>query len=54
MILFFTGTHKADILYEDGVYYVNPGSLSTPREKGPSYAVIDITENGVMPIIKYL
>ncbi len=53
-IVLYGHTHKADILYEDGVYYVNPGSLSSPREGGPSYAVIDITENGIMPIIKYI
>ena len=53
-IVLYGHTHKADILYEDGIYYVNPGSLSTPREKGPSYAVIDITEKGIMPLIKYV
>lgn len=53
-IVLYGHTHKADILYEDGIYYVNPGSLGSPRENGPSYAVIDITEGGIMPIIKYI
>ena len=44
-------THTAVTLYEDGVYLVNPGSCSSPRDGAPSYAVIDITDKGIMPII---
>lgn len=50
-IALFGHTHISKILYEDGVYLVNPGSCSSPREGRASYAVIDITENGIMPII---
>ena len=40
------------ILYEDGRYYVNPGSLSKARDGSRnSYAVIDIEENGILPNI---
>ncbi len=53
-IVLYGHTHIAKTVYENGVYIVNPGSCSNPREGKPSYAVIDITENGVMPIIKYL
>ena len=53
-IVLYGHTHIAKILYEDGIYLVNPGSCSNPREAGPSYAVIDITEKGIMPIIKYI
>ena len=50
-IALYGHTHISKILYEDGVYLVNPGSCSSPREGRPSYAVIDIEKNGVMPII---
>lgn len=50
-IVLYGHTHVAKILYEDGVYIVNPGSCSSPREGKPSYAVIDITDKGIMPII---
>ena len=50
-IVLYGHTHIAKILYEDGIYIVNPGSFSSPREGRASYAVIDITEQGIMPII---
>lgn len=50
-IVLYGHTHISKIVYEDGVYLVNPGSCSRAREGRPSYAVIDITENGIMPII---
>ena len=50
-IALFGHTHTSQILYEDGIYLVNPGSCSQPRESRKSYAVIDIEENGIMPII---
>lgn len=49
-IVLYGHTHISKILYENGVYYVNPGSCSCPREGGPTYAVIDITPKGIMPI----
>ncbi|MBQ6825313.1 MAG: metallophosphoesterase [Clostridia bacterium] len=51
-IILYGHTHIPQILYEDGIYIVNPGSCSRSREGGNSYAVIDITEQGIMPIIK--
>lgn len=50
-IALYGHTHIAKILYEDGVYIVNPGSAAASREGSNSYAVIDITDNGIMPII---
>ena len=44
-------THISRISYEDGLYIVNPGSVSRSRNGPNSYAVIDITEKGIMPII---
>ena len=50
-IALYGHTHIADTVYEDGVYLVNPGSVSHPRSGSPSYAVIDIEKGGIMPII---
>ena len=50
-IVLYGHTHVSEILYEDGLYIVNPGSCSSPREGRASYAVIDITDSGIMPII---
>jgi putative phosphoesterase len=50
-IVLYGHTHIAKILYEEGIYIVNPGSCSKAREGRPSYAVIDITRQGIMPII---
>lgn len=53
-IALFGHTHISHTSYENGIYVVNPGSCSAPRQGGPSYAVIDIEKNGIMPIIKYI
>lgn len=50
-IALYGHTHISQILYEDGLYIVNPGSCASPREGRASYAVIDITDSGIMPII---
>lgn len=50
-IALFGHTHIPVTVYEEGVWLVNPGSVSAPREGRPTYAVIDIEQNGIMPII---
>ena len=50
-LVLYGHTHISKIDYEEGIYFVNPGSLSSGREGGTSYAVIDIEPNGIMPII---
>lgn len=50
-IALFGHTHIPHISYEEGVYIVNPGSCSASRQGPNTYAVIDIEENGIMPII---
>lgn len=47
-------THVARVHYEDGVYLMNPGSVSRPREGGPSYGIVDITPAGIVPHIVQL
>ena len=51
-IALYGHTHVSHTSYEDGMYIVNPGSVSRPRDgSNASYAVIDIEENGIIPII---
>ena len=50
-IALYGHTHTPQILYSEGIYIVNPGSCSRPRNSKPSYAVIDIEPTGIMPII---
>lgn len=53
-IVLFGHTHEAETFYEDGIYYMNPGSVAQPRGGEPSYGVIDITEAGVVTSIVIL
>ncbi len=50
----FGHTHCSLSAYDDGLYIVNPGSLSFPRDSYASYAIIDIVDKGIMPNIKNL
>ena len=50
-IALYGHTHVSNIVYEDGIYLVNPGSCAQGRDFYQSYAVIDIEPNGIMPII---
>jgi putative phosphoesterase len=43
----FGHTHVPLSVYQDGVYLLNPGSISLPRTGQPTYAVIDITQAGI-------
>lgn len=48
-IVLFGHTHQRICEYENGVYYINPGSLGEPRDgRAPSYAVIDIIPAGIL------
>lgn len=51
-IALYGHTHISKIDYIDGVYIINSGSLSLPRNGEASYAVIDITKGGILPAIK--
>ena len=50
-IILFGHTHTAITEYENGRYFVNPGSLSHGNLGYRSYAAIDIEDKGIMPII---
>ena len=47
-IALYGHTHIRSCEYVDGIYLLNPGSASQPRDYGrPCYAFIDITDKGV-------
>ncbi len=51
-IVLYGHTHVAKTEYANGVHFVNPGSLYSAREGSTGYAVIDIEESGIIPILK--
>lgn len=52
-IILYGHTHKRLIKNEDNLYIMNPGSLSCPRNYGPSYGVLKIDGDVIMEIIEY-
>ncbi len=45
----FGHTHCRLCTYEDGIYILNPGSCSCPRDfSQPSYGFMDITDSGII------
>ncbi len=54
-ILVYGHTHCRSLRQENGVWFVNPGSVAIPRDgKAPSYAIIDITAKGIDVSLKDL
>ena len=49
-VVLYGHTHCSNITYHNGVYYVNPGSPSCPRDGCASFAYIDISPAGIMPV----
>lgn len=48
-VVLFGHSHARYQKYEDGIYYLNPGSASCPRDGNkPSYGFIDITDKGII------
>lgn len=48
-IMLYGHTHVRYNSYEDGIYIMNPGSASCPRDGNkPSYGLIDIIDSGVV------
>lgn len=48
VVALYGHTHVAYTDYEDGLYVMNPGSVSSPNQGPPSYGVIDITPAGIV------
>ena len=54
-IILYGHTHKRLTKIENGLYIMNPGSLSRPRIGGPSYGIINVDNNQIdMNIIEYV
>jgi putative phosphoesterase len=47
-IALYGHTHVAYKGYEDGLYVMNPGSVTSPKNGPPSYGMIDITPAGIV------
>ena len=47
-IVMFGHTHVPMINYSDGIWVINPGSLSLPRQNGriPTYIIMELDEKG--------
>lgn len=50
-IVLYGHTHIAKTEYANRVYFVNPGSLCSGRCGYTSYAIVDLTDKGIMPSI---
>ena len=54
-IALYGHTHVSHCAYVDGVYILNPGSTSCPRDgKPPSFGVVDVSSAGVMTNVVFL
>lgn len=48
-IALYGHSHERFYSFEDGLYIMNPGSISCPRDSNkPSYGLIDISKAGIM------
>ncbi|APM40759.1 metallophosphoesterase [Clostridium kluyveri] len=51
-IVLFGHTHISQIVYEEGIWFINPGSPSVPRDGFNSVVTIDMQKGIVSPDIK--
>lgn len=47
-------THIAANGYEQGILFLNPGSISQPRHAKPTYALVEIGDGNVKAVLKSL
>lgn len=50
-IVLYGHTHIAKIDFLEGIWYINPGSASLPRDGARSYAIISIEKESIEPKI---
>ena len=43
--------HAASCTYLDGVYFLNPGSPTSPRAGRAGYAYLDLVPAGIVPVL---
>jgi putative phosphoesterase len=48
-IVLYGHTHIGQIDFEEGIWYINPGSVSEPRDGARSFAIINISEECIEP-----
>lgn len=53
-IVLYGHSHIADINYKEGIWFVNPGSVSASRLGPNSYAIINIKDDIIEPSIEVL
>ncbi|MCY6484412.1 metallophosphoesterase [Clostridium aestuarii] len=53
-IVLFGHTHVSQIVFQDGVWFINPGSAALPRDAHRSFATIKIEDGQIRPSIKLL
>ena len=53
-LVLFGHTHTPVIDYINGLHIVNPGSLGSPRSGDPTYAIIDISAQGILPNLLHI
>ncbi|WP_251862041.1 metallophosphoesterase [Clostridium sp. Marseille-Q2269] len=51
-IVLFGHTHVSQIEYIDGIWFINPGSPSLPRNGVKSVAIIGLEGDKIVPVIK--
>lgn len=44
-IVLFGHTHQSQVLYEQGIWFVNPGSAALPRDACKSIAILEVGNN---------
>lgn len=49
-MLFYGHTHVAETIFEGEAIILNPGSISLPRDGAPSYAILEIDDDGKFSI----
>lgn len=50
-LVLYGHTHVSKVDYEEGIFFVNPGSPSMPRDNFKSIAKINITKEHIIPTI---
>jgi putative phosphoesterase len=45
-IILYGHTHRYNLEYSEDIFFLNPGSVSRPRDRQASAAILNITDNG--------
>ena len=44
-------THMPQVSFDEGIYFISPGSTGEPRGSGPTFALLHLTDDKVIPQI---